>query len=117
LTAKQADDLLKGIRKAAVKAIHETCKSSRHDDDDEDEDENDDDDEDEDRDDEDDAPTSGLLFTGTPAEIAQQATTAMDLVMDAVRAASQPTSTAKPGGEKDRDVRKDKGKSKKGGRD
>lgn len=111
LTVKKADDLLKTIRKAAVKAIHETCKS--HDDEDRDEDE------DEDEEDEDKAPKSGLVLTGTPAEIAKQATAAMDLVMAAVRSTAQPTTTVKSGHEKDRDEQKskDKGKSKKGGRD
>ncbi len=115
LTVKKADELLKAIRKAAVKAIHETCKSSHDDDEDEDEDE----DKDEDEDDEDRAPKSGLVLTGTPAEIAKQATAAMDLVMAAVRTTAQPTNTTKAGHEKDRDEQKskDKGKSKKGGRD
>lgn len=111
LTVKKADELLKTIRKAAVKAIHETCTSH---DDDEDKDEDEDDEDDEDK-----APKSGLVLSGTPAEIAKQATAAMDLVMAAVGTTAQPTTTTKSGHEKDRDEQKskDKGKSKKGGRD
>ena len=86
LTVKRADEILKAIRKAAVKSIHASCPSS-HDDDDEDDEDNDD--EDDDRDEHDDrASSSELLFTGTPAEIATQATAAMDLVMQAVAAQS-----------------------------
>ena len=105
LTVKKADELLKTIRKTAVKAIHETCKTE--DDDDEDDD---DEDKDEDEDDEDKAPKtpkSGLVLTGTPAEIAKQATAAMDLVMAAVGTTARQTTT----------TTKDKGKSRKGGRD
>lgn len=79
---KQADELLKGIRKAAVKAIHESC--GKHDDDDEDEDR-----------------THGraavnIAFTGTPSQMAQQAATAMEIVMGALRTKLEALPTATP---------------------
>jgi len=94
---KQADELLKGIRKAAVKAIHASC-DVKHDDDDED-------DQDEDKDkDEDDKDAShhkaavNITFTGTPSQMAEQASAAMEIVMSALRTKLEalPASTPKP---------------------
>lgn len=45
--------------------------------------------------DEDEGPTSGLDSSGTAAEIAQQATTAMDLVMEACARGSRPLPPAR----------------------
>lgn len=95
---KQADELLKGIRKAAVKAIHESC-GTKHDDDDQDEDE--DEDSDQDEDDKDKDRTHGraavnIPFTGTPSQMAQQAATAMEIVMSALRTKLEALPTATP---------------------
>ena len=94
---KQADELLKGIRKAAVQAIHESC-GAKHDDDDDDSDKDKDQDKDQDKDGKHHAAAVNITLTGTPAEMARQADTAMDIVMDALRAklAALPTATTKP---------------------
>lgn len=99
---KQGDKLLKGIRKAAVKAIHESCGAKHDEDDDEDHDGDNDQDKDEAKDedgdkDEEDAAKVDLVFSGAPAAMAEQAVNAMEIVMDAVRTqlAALPAATPK----------------------
>ena len=96
---KQADGLLKAIRKVAVKAIHESCGTKHDDDEDEDEGEVEDSDKDEhdkDKDGKHHSAAVNITFTGTPSQMAQQAATAMEIVMSALRTKLEALPTAAP---------------------
>ena len=87
-TLQEADELLKAIRQAAVKALHAGCNGAVDDEDD---------------DDGDGDAASGpkqpeIVFTGSPMVIAQQATVAMDLVRSTMQAelGASPAPSASP---------------------
>lgn len=93
---KQADALLKDIRKAAVKAIHESCGTKRDDDEDDQGEDSHKDEHDTDTDGKHQSAAVNISFTGTPSQMAQQAATAMEIVMGALRTKFEALPTATP---------------------